>query len=199
MNAEQRAARDAFATLLRNAEQADAIYNALPEARGGKIVSTDLARFLDTRYRDSPKGQARDLVPGWDLAWRYAQGRLRREIENRNGRTVLRFMAGGWGAGKTHALQGAELADIAWDGTEGVLVVAENDRPRARPRVAGGDRVRFSRYRACPLWRCRTRQERRPGCSAKGPAGESSRCADIHPATAPVLRRPSTDCLPALA
>jgi len=26
-------------------------------------------------------------------------------------------MSGGWGAGKTHALQGAPLPDLAWDGT----------------------------------------------------------------------------------
>jgi hypothetical protein len=59
MNAEQRAARDAFAALLQDAAQADALYNALPEAHGGKIISTDLARFLETRYRDTPEGQAR--------------------------------------------------------------------------------------------------------------------------------------------
>lgn len=117
MNAEQRAARDAFAVLVQNTLQADTVYDALPEAHGGRIISTDLARFLETRYRDTPEGQPRDLLPGWDLAWRYAQDRLRREIVNRNGRTVLRFMSGGWGAGKTHALQGAELTDLAWDGT----------------------------------------------------------------------------------
>jgi hypothetical protein len=117
MNAEQRAARNAFAALVQNTLQADAIYDVLPEAHGGRIISTDLARFLETRYRDTPEGQPRDLLPGWDLAWRYAQARLRREIVNRNGRIVLRFMAGGWGAGKTHALQGAEFADLAWDGT----------------------------------------------------------------------------------
>lgn len=119
MSADQRAARDAFAELLQNPGHADAIYDALPESHGGRIISTDLARFLDTRYRDTPEGQPRDLAPGWNLAWRYAQDRLRREIENRGGREIVGFMAGGWGAGKTHALQGAGAAvtDIAWDGT----------------------------------------------------------------------------------
>jgi len=117
MNAEQREARDSFAALLRHPAEADAHYDLLMDSHGGRIISTDIARFLETRYRDTPAGRPRDLAPGWDLAWRYAQDRLRREITVRNGRHVVRFMAGGWGAGKTHALQGAELADIAWDGT----------------------------------------------------------------------------------
>jgi hypothetical protein len=77
----------------------------------------DLARFLDTRYRDVPEGQPRDLMPGWNLAWRYAHDRLKRELSDRGRRKVMRFMAGGWGAGKTHALQGAALPHVAWDGT----------------------------------------------------------------------------------
>jgi len=117
MNHEQRAARDGFAALLENTAQADANYNALLESRGGRIISTDIARFLESRYRDTPEGKPRDLAPGWDMAWRYAQDRLRREIEDRKGRRFISFMAGGWGAGKTHALQGADLRDVAWDGT----------------------------------------------------------------------------------
>jgi len=117
LNKEQRAARDALVVLLRKPVEADRLYDALPEAHGGRIISTDLARFLDARYRDTPTGRPRDLTPGWDLAWRYAQDRLERELTNRGRRKVMRFMAGGWGAGKTHALQGAVLPHVAWDGT----------------------------------------------------------------------------------
>ena len=117
LSKEQQAARDALAALLATPNEADRLYNALPDSHGGRVVSTDLARFLDTRYRDTPTGRRRDLAPSWDLAWRYAQDRLKRELTNRGRRKVMRFMAGGWGAGKTHALQGAALADVAWDGT----------------------------------------------------------------------------------
>ncbi|HEV7405440.1 MAG TPA: hypothetical protein VGO11_21025, partial [Chthoniobacteraceae bacterium] len=117
MTAEQLAARNAFATLLEDPAGADGIYDAWPDSHGGQVNSTDLARFLEIRYRDTPAGQLRDLEPGWDRAWRYAQDRLRREVVHRHGRQVINFMAGGWGAGKTHALQGAALQDLAWDGT----------------------------------------------------------------------------------
>jgi hypothetical protein len=116
---EQEAAKNALAMLLADLPRADDGYDSLPDSRGGRILSTDLARFLDTRYRNSPAGQPRDLIPGWDLAWRYAQGRLRRQLIARGRRRIVEFMAGGWGAGKTHALEraGRAMPDIAWDGT----------------------------------------------------------------------------------
>jgi hypothetical protein len=117
MTREQRAAEKAFRELLAKPSEADRRYNALAASHGGRIISTDLARFLDARYHDTPAGQPRDLVPGWDLAWRYAQRRFRRELQNRAGRSVVRFMAGGWGAGKTHALEHAPMSALAWDGT----------------------------------------------------------------------------------
>jgi hypothetical protein len=114
----QRKTQVAFARLLQDPAEADRIYNhELPESMGGRIISTDISRFLDKRYRNTPEGRPRDLLPGWDLAWRYAQDRFKREISNRGGRTLVRFMAGGWGAGKTHALKHAKLPDLAWDGT----------------------------------------------------------------------------------
>ena len=48
MNAEQRAARNAFAELLQDTILADGIYDSLPNSHGGRIISTDLARFLET-------------------------------------------------------------------------------------------------------------------------------------------------------
>ena len=117
LSKEQRAAKDTLAALLANVSEADRRYDNLAETHQGQIISTDLARFLDARYRDTPLGQPRDLIPSWDLAWRYAQGRFDRELRNRKKRRMVRFMAGGWGAGKTHALNRAAFPDLAWDGT----------------------------------------------------------------------------------
>jgi hypothetical protein len=117
LSKEQQAAKDALVALLANRDEADRRYDNLPETHGGRVISTDLARFLDTRYRDVPTGQPRDLVPSWDLAWRYAHDRLKRELDYQGKRRTVRFMAGGWGAGKTHALEHAPMTDLAWDGT----------------------------------------------------------------------------------
>lgn len=116
---EQKAAQLALKTLLADGAEADRCYDDLPDSLGGRIISTDLARFLDTRYRDTPAGQPKDLVPSWDLAWRYAQGRLERELQQNGRKQIVRFMAGGWGAGKTHALAQtvAAMPALAWDGT----------------------------------------------------------------------------------
>lgn len=111
LSREQQTAKAAFAALLADQTEADRRYDALADSHGGRIISTDLARFLEARYRDTPTGQPRDL------AWRYAQGRLERELGIRRRRKVVRFMAGGWGAGKTHALEHAVMPDLAWDGT----------------------------------------------------------------------------------
>ncbi len=113
----QKAAERAFRKLLANEPEADRQYDAIPDSHGGRIISTDLARLLEARYRDTPSGQPRDLTPGWDLAWRYAQQRFAKELQDRKDRKFVRFMAGGWGAGKTHALEHAATVDLAWDGT----------------------------------------------------------------------------------
>ncbi len=103
--------------MLADPAEADRRYNDLADSHGGRIISTDLARFLDARYRDTPAGKPRDLAPSWDYAFRYSQGRFERELRGRVRRKVVRFMAGGWGAGKTHALEHATMPDLAWDGT----------------------------------------------------------------------------------
>jgi Zeta toxin len=119
LNKEQQAAKTALERLLTNTAEADRSYNGVVGTRSGRIISTDLARFLDARYRDTPLGVARDLAPSWDLAWRYAHNRFERELRNRGPREIVRFMAGGMGAGKTHALEHshAKRADLIWDGT----------------------------------------------------------------------------------
>ncbi len=114
---EQHIRRLRFQALIADPVVADTEYDAIPETQGGRIVSTDLARFLDAGYRVHLPGTLRDLLPSWEDAWRYAQNRLERELQHRNGRKMLRLMAGGWASGKTHALQRAPAADLSWDGT----------------------------------------------------------------------------------
>lgn len=116
----QRQAFDAMRELLTNIEEADRRYDAIPDSKNGKIVSTDIARHLDTRYARKPKtGESRDLAPSWDLAYLYAQDRLAREIKSRKSRKRIRFMSGGWGAGKTFALRNEPTVApcLIWDGT----------------------------------------------------------------------------------
>ena len=117
LNSAQKAAKERLETLLSDQVTADRQYDGLTQTHGGRIISTDLARFLDTRYRDVPEGRPRDLAPSWDLAWRYAHARFSRELASRGKRKLVRFMAGGWGAGKTHALEHAPVPDLTWDGT----------------------------------------------------------------------------------
>ncbi len=112
-------ARRKFEEMIANLAVADAVYDSLPQSKGGRIISTDIARFLDASYRTSPAGRLRDLFPSWEGAWRYAQGRLEREIAKRGSRRILRLMAGGWASGKTFALDGLDPVDLAWDGTLG--------------------------------------------------------------------------------
>jgi hypothetical protein len=114
---EQQIRRLRFQALIADISAADAQYDALPDTREGRIISTDFARFLDDGYRVHLPGTLRDIAPSWEDAWRYAQDRLEREIRQRKGRKLLRIMAGGWAAGKTYALQRTAPADLSWDGT----------------------------------------------------------------------------------
>jgi hypothetical protein len=118
LSARQFAAWQAFRDLLSDPDEPDRLYNAFPESQGGKIISTDIARHLDADYHNTPPGQPRDLAPGDDLAWRYSWDRLAREIRNKRNRQTICFMAGGWAAGKTHALEHRPTTpDLVWDGT----------------------------------------------------------------------------------
>lgn len=120
LSAEQRVAWENMRALLENSSEADRRYDGIPDAEGGRVISTDLARMLDNRYAKNPApGRLRDIAPGWDLAWRYAQDRFERELRAREKRKRVRFMAGGWAAGKTHAVenQPSNKPDLTWDGT----------------------------------------------------------------------------------
>lgn len=117
LTADQFTAWQIMRGLLENQSEADRRYNSLPGSMLGTIISTDLARFLDDRYAQTPKDEFRDIKPGWGLAYWYAQDRLKRELCRRSGRETVQFMAGGWAAGKTHALENHPRRDLAWDGT----------------------------------------------------------------------------------
>lgn len=117
LSAAQRKAWESMRELLSDPTKADKRYDALPGSKKGRIISTDLARFLDTRYAKRPKKGQRDIKPGWGLAWWYAKDRFQRELRKRGSRSIVRFMAGGWAAGKTHALEHQKPCDLAWDGT----------------------------------------------------------------------------------
>ncbi|MCX6872680.1 MAG: hypothetical protein NTW21_02575 [Verrucomicrobia bacterium] len=59
----------AMIQLLHDPAAADRRYDALKESAHGRIISTDIARFLDDRYAKPPRrGNTRDMAPGWDLA-----------------------------------------------------------------------------------------------------------------------------------
>lgn len=127
LTAEQQKAFETMRELLENLAEADHRYDALEHSNSGRIISTDIARHLDARYAKEPEiGQVRDIAPGWDLAWRYAQNRLGREIANRKSRKRIRFMSGGWGAGKTFALRHEPTVTpcLIWDGTLGEVTWA---------------------------------------------------------------------------
>lgn len=124
LSKDQQKAFNAMRDLLGDQKEADRRYDALDASNSGRVISTDIARHLDTRYARQPeKGKVRDLAPSWDLAWRYSQDRLLREIKDRGKRKRIRFMSGGWGAGKTFALRNEPTVKpcLIWDGTLGDL------------------------------------------------------------------------------
>lgn len=127
LSKEQRKAFFAMRSLLLDLKEADRRYDEFDQSKSGLVISTDIARYLDARYARKPaKGKGRDLAPSWDLAWRYSQDRLLREIKNRGRRKRVRFMSGGWGAGKTFALRNEPTVTpcLIWDGTLGDLAWA---------------------------------------------------------------------------
>jgi hypothetical protein len=119
----QKAAKIAFESLIADQTRADAAYDALPGANNGRVISTDLVRELDSAYANWKEGNPlRDLAPSWDKAWLYAQTRFVRELSRLKRGNLIRFMAGGWAAGKTRVVKfkierGDLPAELTWDGT----------------------------------------------------------------------------------
>ena len=75
----QRAARAAFAALLTRPAEADAIYDALPGSWNGRIISSDLARFIDLALAHGWLVEIAYVFRDIELALYGAVGRARQE------------------------------------------------------------------------------------------------------------------------
>jgi RNAse (barnase) inhibitor barstar len=102
-----------------NQEEADRLYNALPESKGGKVINTDIARGLLPAYAESREGRIKYTLATATAAKVYAADRIHREIENRGDRKKLMFTAGGVAAGKSTVVDDDMVAqhDLVFDGT----------------------------------------------------------------------------------
>lgn len=94
-------------------------YAQLPETKGGRLINTDEARELSPEYR-ADRTKAGDIHPAASAFTKQVYEKLLSEpvAEGREG--LVRFMAGGAGAGKSTALKGGKFpyeADITYDTT----------------------------------------------------------------------------------
>ena len=88
----------------------DAIYNAVPESRGGRVIGTDIARNLDPRWAN--KRARLDLTDeGGPAAGTYARDRLVRDLDRLAPQPgedkTLMITAGGAGSGKSSSIDAA--------------------------------------------------------------------------------------------
>ena len=99
--------------------RADKLYNEIPDAKGGKVIGTDIARELLPEFAESREGKLQYTNATGRVAQAYAKDRLWREIENPQGRTKLMFTAGGVASGKSTAVTDEMVAasDLVFDGT----------------------------------------------------------------------------------
>lgn len=95
---------------------ADSLYDAIPAAKKGKIVSVDVARFLVPEFR-TWSGRVRHTPSTANPAGAYAHDRLIRELaRSRRGARRLLITAGGAGSGKTSQLRSqTSIADLVFD------------------------------------------------------------------------------------
>ena len=100
-------------------EQVDAEYDKLEDARGGKVIGTDIYRLMNDDYAKSREGRIKYMYATSRPASAAAKDRLHREIVNRGDRQLLLFTAGGVAAGKSSSLGDAviDAADLVFDGT----------------------------------------------------------------------------------
>lgn len=94
----------------------DARYNALDGAKGGKVVSVDVARLLAPEF-GSWDGRLRHTPATANPAGAYAHDRMRRELATRRSSAKrLLITAGGGGSGKTSLLSGiTRVTDLVFD------------------------------------------------------------------------------------
>lgn len=112
-------AMERFGKLVADKPAADAAYNALPEAAGGKVINADTARELSPEYAGSKANRVRFSGATVKHAGGYAYERLQRELRNRGERKKLLITAGGPAAGKSSTLSpdAVDKADLVWDTT----------------------------------------------------------------------------------
>lgn len=112
---DQKFVQDIFLQLIRNPKKADAIYDAIPDSKSGKIVSVDIARFLAPEF-ETWDGRVRHTPSTSQPAGEYAHKRLLRALKAGKPNSILLITAGGAGSGKTSALrinQSGSLVDDA--------------------------------------------------------------------------------------
>jgi hypothetical protein len=105
--------------LVDNQNQADGLYDQIPDSKNGKVIGTDIARELLPEYAANREGKILYTHATGRMAQAYAKDRLWREIQNPRGRTELMFTAGGVAAGKSTAVTEGMVAasDLVFDGT----------------------------------------------------------------------------------
>jgi hypothetical protein len=115
--ADQRLVFENLVRIVTNTREADRRYEKLNAAKGGKVISVDIARFLAPEFR-SWDGRIRHTPSTAVPAGAYAHDRLRRELSNRRHadgasakgdaargkKPTLLISAGGAGSGKTTLL-----------------------------------------------------------------------------------------------
>lgn len=98
---------------------ADALYDAIPETRHGKVIGTDLARGLLEEYAAGREGRLMYTHATGRVAQAYAKDRFWRELHHRGSRENLLLTAGGVAVGKSTAVTDDVVAeaDLVFDGT----------------------------------------------------------------------------------
>jgi hypothetical protein len=106
-------------------KNADSLYDAIPSARNGLVISADVARWLAPEFA-TWDGRLRHTPSTSRPAGEYAHQRMLREIATPKGRTRLMITAGCAGSGKTSLLAANyQSADLVFDNQF-------KDLPRAR-------------------------------------------------------------------
>ena len=112
-------ARKKMFAIVADVEASNAIYDSLPDARGGKVIGTDIARELLPEYRADREGKIWWTKATAKPASAFIKRRLAAELKNRGSREVFLLTAGGVAAGKSTAVSDevVDRADLVYDTT----------------------------------------------------------------------------------
>lgn len=110
-----------------NSPEADALYDAIAEARGGRVINSDIARELSPHYRTKADRIAYTLAT-YKPAARYVYNRFMETVAATPGEgRIALLLAGGPASGKTASVGGRiDDYDLVFDTT---LSVIEKARP----------------------------------------------------------------------